>query len=131
MASYNPQKTLSLLERALTAEPTASLRALTALRSELDVLERHLTDGNKQFILGDEYTIADMAAGPWISALNQQDTHYKARTFLQMESYTHVQGWLARLEARPGWNRGLRVNTTGPRGVPERHSPADFGEPRL
>ena len=42
MASYNPQKALSLLERALTAEPTGSLRALTALRAELDVLERHL-----------------------------------------------------------------------------------------
>ena len=42
MASYNPQKTLSLLERTLTAEPTTSLRALTALRAELDVLERHL-----------------------------------------------------------------------------------------
>lgn len=42
MASYNPQKAVSLLERTLTAEPTASLRALTALRAELDVLERHL-----------------------------------------------------------------------------------------
>lgn len=42
MASYNPQKTLSLLERTLTAEPTASLRALTALRTELEDLERHL-----------------------------------------------------------------------------------------
>ena len=42
MAPYNPQKTLSLLERTLTAEPTTSLRALTALRAELEVLERHL-----------------------------------------------------------------------------------------
>jgi uncharacterized protein YerC len=42
MASYNPQKPVALLERAMTAEPTASLRALTALRAELDVLERHL-----------------------------------------------------------------------------------------
>lgn len=42
MAPYNPQKTLSLLERTLTAEPTTSLRSLTALRAELDVLERHL-----------------------------------------------------------------------------------------
>ena len=42
MASYNPQKTLSLLEKTLTADPTASLRALTSLRAELDVLERHL-----------------------------------------------------------------------------------------
>jgi uncharacterized protein YerC len=42
MAPYNPQKTLALLERTLTAEPTTSLASLTALRAELDVLERHL-----------------------------------------------------------------------------------------
>jgi hypothetical protein len=37
----NPQRILSLLERALTApEPADSLRALTALRGELDLLER-------------------------------------------------------------------------------------------
>src|SRR3954453_16830744 len=40
MAS-DPQRILNLLERTLTApEPTASLRALTALRRELDALER-------------------------------------------------------------------------------------------
>jgi uncharacterized protein YerC len=42
MAPYNPQKTLALLERTLTAEPTTSLRSLTALRAELEVLERHI-----------------------------------------------------------------------------------------
>ena len=37
----NAQRILSLLERALTApEPTASLRALTQMRAELDSLER-------------------------------------------------------------------------------------------
>src|SRR3954452_22297422 len=41
MASFNTQRTLGLLERAITAaEPTAALRALTALRDELDALER-------------------------------------------------------------------------------------------
>src|SRR3954454_14051355 len=40
MAS-DPQRILNLLERTLTApEPTASLRALTSLRRELDALER-------------------------------------------------------------------------------------------
>ncbi len=37
----NAQRILSLLERALTSpEPTASLRALTQMRAELDTLER-------------------------------------------------------------------------------------------
>jgi hypothetical protein len=39
--TYNAQRILSVLERALTApEPTAALRALTVLRTELDALER-------------------------------------------------------------------------------------------
>jgi uncharacterized protein YerC len=41
MAPFNAQRTLSLLERAITApEATVALRALTALREELDALER-------------------------------------------------------------------------------------------
>src|SRR3954454_1543675 len=41
MASFNAQRTLGLLERAITAsEPTAALRAITSLRDELDALER-------------------------------------------------------------------------------------------
>jgi hypothetical protein len=41
MAAFNAQRAVGLLERAMTArEPTAALRALTALRKELDALER-------------------------------------------------------------------------------------------
>lgn len=41
MSSFNAQRAVGLLERALTApEPTVALRALTALREELDALER-------------------------------------------------------------------------------------------
>src|SRR3954465_2596520 len=41
MAPFNAQRTLGLLERGITAsEPTAALRAITALRDELDALER-------------------------------------------------------------------------------------------
>jgi hypothetical protein len=41
MASFNSQRALGLLERAITArDPTGALRALAALRAELDALER-------------------------------------------------------------------------------------------
>src|SRR3954451_20882489 len=41
MAPFNVQRAIGLLERAITApEPTGALRALTALREELDALER-------------------------------------------------------------------------------------------
>ena len=42
MPPFNAQRAVALLERAITArEPTAALRALSALRTELDALERH------------------------------------------------------------------------------------------
>src|SRR3954447_5927899 len=41
MMTFNTQRTLTLLERALTTpDPTSALRALAALRSEMDSLER-------------------------------------------------------------------------------------------
>jgi hypothetical protein len=41
VASFNAHRAAGLLERAITTpEPTAALRALTALRAELDALER-------------------------------------------------------------------------------------------
>ena len=43
MPPFNAQRTVGLLERALTAaEPTAALQAITALRVQLDALERQL-----------------------------------------------------------------------------------------
>jgi hypothetical protein len=42
VAAFHPQRAVALLARATsTSEPTAALRALTALRVELDALERH------------------------------------------------------------------------------------------
>ena len=42
MAPFSPPKVLALLERTLTSEPITSLALLTALRTELDALERQL-----------------------------------------------------------------------------------------
>lgn len=90
-------------------------------KRQLDVLNQRLAVS--PYLAGDEYTIADMAVFPWIGCL---DTGYGAKKFLDLDSYTHVTHWLARINARPAVKRGKRVNSWGPDAVEERHSFKDF-----
>ncbi len=90
-------------------------------KRQLDVLDKHLAD--KEYIVGDEYSIADMAIFPWILALSR---FYKADDFLALPSYTNVARWQEALLTRPAVQRGLRVNGFGEGAVPERHSADDF-----
>jgi GSH-dependent disulfide-bond oxidoreductase len=90
-------------------------------KRQLDVLDKHLVD--KQWMCGDEYTIADMAIWPWIMCLEK---FYKASEFLQLDSYVNVKAWCGRMLARPAVQRGMRVNGFGDDAVTERHSKADF-----
>eukprot|EP00913_Durusdinium_trenchii_P018085 g16993.t1 len=55
---YAPVKTLYAINRY--AMETKRL---------LDVLDKHLGEGSKQYVCGDQYTIADMAIWPWIGWL--------------------------------------------------------------
>ena len=95
----------------------------------LDVLNRHLSD--RQYLCGDEYTIADMANYAWYGALVGQNI-YEAAEFLDVTSYTHVIRWAKDIEARPAVQRGRRVNKSwGPEEerLIERHSASDFDSP--
>jgi GST-like protein len=95
----------------------------------LDVLNRHLSD--RQYLCGDEYTIADMANYAWYGALVTQNI-YEAAEFLDVGTYTHVLRWVQDIEARPAVQRGRRVNKSwGPEEerLIERHSASDFAVP--
>ncbi len=95
----------------------------------LDVLNRHLSD--RQYLCGDEYTIADIANYAWYGALVGQNI-YEAAEFLDVKSYTHVIRWTKEIEARPAVQRGRRVNKSwGPEEerLIERHSAGDFDAP--
>lgn len=87
----------------------------------VDVLDKHLE--GKEYICGDEYTIADIATYPWIGCL---DWGYNAKDFLQLDDYQNVKKWIERIEARPAVKRGRRVNGFGKDAIAERHSPKDF-----
>jgi GSH-dependent disulfide-bond oxidoreductase len=100
------------------------------VKRQLDVLDRQLAD--KQFIAGNEYTIADMAIWPWYGAL-AAGLVYNAAEFLDTASYKHVNRWNSELAERPAVKRGRRVNRTfgSPESqLKERHDKSDFDAPK-
>ena len=92
----------------------------------LDVLDKHLA--NNEYVVGSEYTIADVAIWPWYANL-VKGWAYQAAEFLSVQEYTHVLRWADLIGARPAVVRGRMVNrvTGEPSGqLHERHDAADF-----
>ena len=96
-------------------------------KRQMDVLDRHLAEN--QFMAGDAYSIADMAIWPWYGTLALGKIYEDSGTFLDVQSYKHVQRWTAEIAARPTVKRGRVVNrVSGPENeqLAERHSAADI-----
>ncbi|MDO5650991.1 MAG: glutathione-dependent disulfide-bond oxidoreductase [Moraxella sp.] len=77
-------------------------------KRQLDVLNQHLVD--KDYMIGDEYTVADMAIYPWygwlvLGKLYVGET-YNAAKFLNVEAYTHVIRWAKRIGERTAVQAG-------------------------
>lgn len=96
------------------------------VKRQLDVLDRNLAE--RQFLGGDNYTIADMATYPWYGVLVTGDI-YDAQEFLDVGIYKNVQRWAEEIETRPAVQRGRRVNRVWgaeEERVPERHDASDL-----
>src|SRR5580692_4646169 len=92
----------------------------------LDVLDKRLAES--QYLAGDVYTIADMAAWPWYGGLVKFG-QYGAAEFLAVHEYKNVVRWADAIGARPAVQRGRMVNRL--QGEPssqlhERHDAGDF-----
>jgi GSH-dependent disulfide-bond oxidoreductase len=92
----------------------------------LDVLDRRLA--HVQYLAGEFYTIADIAAWLWYGVLAQGKL-YDAAEFLKVQSYKNVQRRTAEIDGRPAVRRARMVNRTW--GTPaeqlrERHDRSDF-----
>ncbi len=74
----------------------------------LDVLETRL-DG-REWMMGDEYTIADIATLGWVRNLIG---FYGAREIVDYDALKHVPAWLERGLARPAVQRGLEIPKRG------------------
>src|SRR5690349_9592100 len=92
----------------------------------LDVLDKRL--GESEYLAGDAYTIADMAAWPWYGGLVKFNS-YGGAEFLSAHEYKNVVRWADAIYARPAVKRGRMVNRL--QGEPseqlhERHDASDF-----
>jgi GSH-dependent disulfide-bond oxidoreductase len=70
----------------------------------LGVLERHLT--GRSWMMGETYTIADIAIFPWVNVLN---TFYGAGDLVGMKDFREVTRVLEVFLARPAVVRGLNI----------------------
>ncbi|WGW05074.1 glutathione-dependent disulfide-bond oxidoreductase [Tropicibacter oceani] len=96
------------------------------VKRQLDVLDRHLADS--QFMVGDDYTIADIAIFPWYGRTVHGES-YNAGEFLDVQSYKNVIRWADEIAARPAVRRGRMVNKTSgdlAEQLHERHDASDF-----
>ena len=62
----------------------------------LGVLEQQLSSHNKHWILGDMFTIADLAIWPWIFALYENYDNAVSDAFSDLKSFPHVKAYYAR-----------------------------------
>jgi len=74
------------------------------------VLETHLA--TRKYMVGEEYTIADMAIFPWFNHLRVGYKHKSgigAAEFLSVDKYVHANAWADRILERPAVKKGITV----------------------
>jgi len=79
-------------------------RFVAEVKRLLGVLDARLKD--RDFIMGDDFTIADIALIGWVRAV---PGFYGAGDLVDWSSLEAVQAWVARCEARPAVARGLTI----------------------
>jgi GSH-dependent disulfide-bond oxidoreductase len=84
--------------------PYPRQRYLDEVRRLLGVLEQRLQ--SRQFLMGAEYSIADIATFPWVGCL---DWGYDARDLVGVDGFPAVVAWYQRCASRPASQRGLQV----------------------
>ena len=94
-------------------------------KRQLHVLDTHLA--TNKYVVGDAYTIADMAIWPWYGAIMREA--YAAQEFLSVGDYRNLSRWVDLVGGRDAVKRGRMVNRTF--GSPEtqlreRHNASDF-----
>jgi GST-like protein len=96
------------------------------VKRQLDVLDRRLAEN--EYLVGNVYTIADMAVWPWYGGL-AKGLLYESGEFLHVQEYKNVQRWADAIGKRPAVRRGRMVNrATGEPSsqLRERHDASDF-----
>lgn len=79
-------------------------RYTTEAKRILKVLDTRL-EGRK-FLVGEQYTIADMATVPWVECVR---VFYKGEEILGMKDFTNVMRWTKEILSRPKTADGMKV----------------------
>lgn len=79
--------------------PYAQERYINESRRLYGVLEKQLA--GRDFIVGDQYTIADMASFPW--------TMYYEYQSIDIDDYPNIKAWMARINDRPATQRAYAI----------------------
>ncbi|KAF8816235.1 glutathione S-transferase [Phlegmacium glaucopus] len=80
----------------------AQKRYVNETRRLYNVLETHLGAGNKQFVMGDKFTLADIKAFPWVLRCPIIGIDLQAE-------FPKVKAWVDRIGARPDVQEGLKI----------------------
>ncbi len=89
-------------------DPRPKERYVNETKRLLGVLETRLKD--RQWIMGDEFSIADIASLPWIRALIG---FYEAGELVGFENFPLVNAWLERGMARESMQRAVNIPPRG------------------
>lgn len=94
-------------------------------KRQLHLLDTQL--GSREFVAGDEYTVADIAIWPWYGGLVRGQAYEGADRFLNVQEYPNLLRWAEQIARRPAVKRGRIVNRKmGEPQLLERHSASDF-----
>ena len=97
-----------------------------------DVADQRLADS--EYLGGSEYTVADIAAFPWMAPFVEGNIYNDAKTFLSIHEYGNVARWAKQIAARPAVKRGRIVTKVWgdeDTQLRERHSAEDFEGKRV
>ncbi|MAM60907.1 glutathione S-transferase N-terminal domain-containing protein [Maritimibacter sp. UBA3975] len=85
-------------------DPRPRERYIGESKRLLGVLDKRL-DG-REFLMGDDYTIADIATWPWVRGLTSA---YKADDVLELATFENVLRWRAACMARPASEKAVNI----------------------
>ena len=85
-------------------DPRPRQRYFDEARRLLSVMDKTLA--GREWLAGSDYSIADIATGPWVNNLRNG---YGAAVETGMGDFTHVARWVDAFLARPAVQRGLKV----------------------
>jgi glutathione S-transferase len=81
--------------------PYSKSRYQNETRRLYGVLEKHLKEGKREWIVGDKFTIVDIAHFAWI-----ENAFFVG---VDLTEFPALKGWVDRIKARPAVQRGLDV----------------------